>query len=80
MLEKIALQYVNQSEDGLRLIGYGIFIVGAVLAGLTNKHRNELARAPYFAHHIAKHNPERYPFVIWLDIYYFLFVYRNHLF
>lgn len=50
MLEEIALQYVNQSEDGLRLIGYGIVVVGAVLAGLTNKHRNELARAPYFAY------------------------------
>lgn len=37
MLEEIALQYVNQSEDGLRSIGYGIVIVGAVLAGLTNK-------------------------------------------
>ena len=50
MLEEIALQYVNQSEDNLRLIGYGLAIAGAVLAGLTHRSSNEFARAPYFAY------------------------------
>ncbi|WP_417463250.1 hypothetical protein [Kordiimonas sp.] len=50
MLEEVALSYVNQNEDELRLIGYGIVITGAILAALTHNHRNELARAPYFVY------------------------------
>lgn len=50
MLEEIALQYVNQSEDSLRLIGYGITVAGAVIAAVFNKSQAELQRAPYFAY------------------------------
>lgn len=50
MLEEIALQYVNQSEESLRLIGYGITIAGAVIAAIFHKNRTELQRAPYFAY------------------------------
>ena len=49
MLEELALQYVNQDEGDLRLIGYGFAVVGGVLAGLTHKSSHGLARAPYFA-------------------------------
>jgi len=50
MLEDIALRYVNQSEDELRAIGYGLVILGAIIAGVVNKSKDELARAPYFAY------------------------------
>ena len=50
MLEDIAIQYVNQSEDSLRAIGFGLTILGGVIAGTVNKSRAELARAPYFAY------------------------------
>ena len=50
MLEEVALQYVNQNEDDLRLIGYGLAIAGGVLAGLTHRSKSELRRAPYFAY------------------------------
>ena len=50
MLEDLAIQYVNYSEEALRLIGYGLGVVGGILAGLTRSRRNELARAPYFAY------------------------------
>jgi hypothetical protein len=49
ILEEVALQYVNQTEDDLRLIGYGFAIAGGVLAGLTHRSTSELHRAPYFA-------------------------------
>ena len=50
MLEDAAIQYVNQSEDNLRLIGYGIVIAGAVLAAIVHKSNAERRRAPYFAY------------------------------
>lgn len=50
MLEEVALQYVNQSEDSLKLIGYGLAVVGGVIAGLTHHSTSELPRAPYFAY------------------------------
>lgn len=50
MLEDVAIQYVSQSEDDLRLIGYGITVAGAVVAGLLNRSSAELRRAPYFAY------------------------------
>jgi hypothetical protein len=50
MLEDIAIQYINQSEDRLKLIGYGLTILGAIVAGVMNKSEVEIARAPYFAY------------------------------
>ena len=50
MLEDIALRYVNQSEYELRAIHYGLVILGAIIAGVVNKSKDELARAPYFAY------------------------------
>lgn len=50
MLEEVALQYVNQTEDDLKLIGYGLAVAGGVLAGLTHRSTSELRRAPYFAY------------------------------
>ena len=50
MLEDIAIQYVNQSEDSLRLIGYAITVAGAVIAGIFHNSDSELRRAPYFAY------------------------------
>ena len=37
MLEEIAIQYATQSEDIVRLIGYGILIVGAIIAASFHK-------------------------------------------
>ena len=50
MLEEIAIQYVNQTEDSLRLISYGITIAGAFVAAIFHKSSAELRRAPYFAY------------------------------
>jgi hypothetical protein len=50
MLEDIALQYVNQSASTLNAIGYSLAILGGVVAGIVNKSRTEIARAPYFAY------------------------------
>lgn len=49
MLEDVALQYVSQSEDDLRLISYGLVILGALSAAMTIRGKAELQRAPYFA-------------------------------
>ncbi|KHQ54496.1 hypothetical protein [Mameliella alba] len=49
MLEDLAIQYVSQSEDSLRMISYGITIAGAVVAPFFHKSTAELQRAPYFA-------------------------------
>jgi hypothetical protein len=50
MLEEIAIQYVSQTEDSLRLVSYGITIAGAVVAAIFHKSSAELRRAPYFAY------------------------------
>jgi len=50
MLEELAIQYTNQSEDSLRLIGYGFVIFGAVIAGMSSRSTMALLRAPYFAY------------------------------
>lgn len=50
MLEEIAIQYVSQTEDSLRLISYGITIAGAVVAAIFHKSSAEVRRAPYFAY------------------------------
>ena len=50
MLEDIAIQYVNQTEESLRLLSYGITIIGAIAAGIFHKNKTELLRAPYFAY------------------------------
>jgi hypothetical protein len=50
MLEDLALQYYSEvSEDDMRLIGYGLAILGAVIGGLTYRSTTEIRRAHYFA-------------------------------
>ncbi len=48
MLQDIAVQYGNLMEGELRLIHYGIFILGAAIAGVLSRGKTELRRAPYF--------------------------------
>lgn len=50
MMEKLAIQYVSQTEDSLRLISYGIILAGALVAAIIHKSTAELRRAPYFAY------------------------------
>ena len=50
MLEEIAIQYISQTEDSLRLISYGITIVGAIAAAIFHTSSAGLRRAPYFAY------------------------------
>lgn len=50
MLEQIALSYINQSVDILRLTSYGFCVIGAIIAGVFYKSSSELKRAPYFAY------------------------------
>jgi hypothetical protein len=49
MLEDLALQYSEVSEDDMRLIGYGLAILGGVIGGLTYRSTTEIRRAHYFA-------------------------------
>ncbi len=50
MLDDIAIQFVNQSESDLRIMGYALAILGGIIAGIVNKSKVELARTPYFAY------------------------------
>ncbi|RXV60101.1 hypothetical protein C6W92_14150 [Roseovarius sp. A46] len=50
MFEDLAIQYVSQTEDSLRLIAYGIIIAGAIVAAIFHKSTAELRRVPYFAY------------------------------
>lgn len=50
MFENLAIQYVSQTEDSLRLIHYGIIVAGALVAGMFHKGTVGLRRAPYFAY------------------------------
>lgn len=49
MLEDLALQYSELPEDQIRLIGYGLVIVGGIIGGLTYRSATEIRRAHYFA-------------------------------
>lgn len=49
MLEDLALQYSEVSEDDMRLIGYGLVILGGIIGGLTYRSTTEIRRAHYFA-------------------------------
>jgi hypothetical protein len=49
MLENLAFEFVNLSVQNRRLIGFGLMVVGAIVAGLTHQSASELRRAPYFA-------------------------------
>ena len=49
MLEDLALQYSEVSEDDMRLIGYGLAILGGIIGGLTYRSTTEIRRAHYFA-------------------------------
>ena len=50
MLEDLAGQYVNQTEDRLRGIFFSITVAGAVAAAIFHKSDAELRRATYFAY------------------------------
>lgn len=49
MLEDLALQYSEVPEDELRLISYGLAILGGIIGGLTYRSFAEIRRAHYFA-------------------------------
>jgi hypothetical protein len=49
MLEDLAVQFVSQSESALRAIGYGLVVLGAIIAGVLTRSKAELERSPYFA-------------------------------
>lgn len=49
MLEDLALQYSEVPEDGLRLISYGLAILGGIIGGITDRSVAEIRRAHYFA-------------------------------
>lgn len=49
MLEDLALQYSEVSEDNMRLIGYGLAILGGIVGGLTYQSTTKIRRAHYFA-------------------------------
>lgn len=49
MLEDLALQYSQLPEDQIRLISYGLVILGGILGGLTYRSVAEIGRAHYFA-------------------------------
>jgi hypothetical protein len=50
LLENLAINYLDQPEETLNAIGYGLVILGAVVAGATNRSKAELARVPYFTY------------------------------
>ena len=50
MLEELAIQYVTQDEDSLQLMGFGLTVVGAMIAALVTRSNVEIARAPYLAY------------------------------
>lgn len=50
MLENLAIQYISQPEESLNAIGFVVVAIGFIIAGVTNKSRVELGRAPYFAY------------------------------
>lgn len=49
MLEELAYDYINLSEDGLYLTRLLSLAVGGLIAGVTNKSTYRMRRAPYFA-------------------------------
>jgi hypothetical protein len=53
MLEEWAHEYVNQTQGNLHALDYGLTILGGVIAGITNRSRSEITRAPYFAYSAA---------------------------
>lgn len=50
MLEDIALWYIFQPEDNIRLISYGFVILGGLTSAAVRKNNFSLPRAPYFAY------------------------------
>ncbi len=49
MFEEYAIQYYQLPGDQLRLVAYGLAIIGGIIGGATNRSTAELRRAPYFA-------------------------------
>ena len=50
MLEDLAFSYINQSDSHWNLTHFGLSILGAIAAGITNRSNAELSRAPYFVY------------------------------
>jgi len=44
MFEDLAIEYVNKSEGELRLISYGLVILGAIIAAVVSRTKGELKR------------------------------------
>lgn len=49
MLEDLALEFSETPEDVMRLINFGLLILGGVIGSFTHRSIKELKRAPYFA-------------------------------
>lgn len=67
MIEDLAIKYMSQSDVTLRLINYGLVILGAVVAGKSSKSTAELLRSPYFAYHGALALAGAASQLIWLE-------------
>ena len=50
MLEELAIQYLSMSENTMGLIGYGLAVVGAIIAAIFVRSKVEIAREAYFAY------------------------------
>ena len=50
MLEDLAIQFLNQSDDTFQQIILGLIAVGAIIAAIVTRSKAELACAPYFAY------------------------------
>lgn len=67
MLEELAIRYISQTAENLRLIGYGLVVAGAVLAGVTWRGTLAISRAPYFAYTGAIFLATAVASVVWLN-------------
>ena len=50
MLEEFAIQYLSLRENTIGLIGYGLAVVGAIIAAIFVRSKVEIAREAYFAY------------------------------
>lgn len=50
MLEDLAMQYVNQDKDAIRVMGQGFAVAGGLLAWALHRGKLAMKRAPYFAY------------------------------
>lgn len=50
MLEDLAFSLLSQPEAVSLSVGYGLLVLGAIIAAVTSRSRSELRRAPYFSY------------------------------